>query len=65
MRAPCAVVAGTLASIHFFEVHFPALEAGGGWFHYFPDIPVVPAVALAVSACINVYGNSIGLMPLE
>lgn len=57
--------AGTLVSIHFFEVNFPAEEAGGGWFFYFPDIPIVPTVSLAISALINFYGNSVGVMPLE
>lgn len=56
---------GTLISIHYFEVNFPAEEAGGGWFYYFPDVPVVPTVALAVSALINCYGNRVGVMPLE
>lgn len=56
---------GTLISIHYFEVNFPAEEAGGGWFHYFPDIPVVPTVCLAISALINLYGNRVGMMPLE
>lgn len=56
---------GTLISIHYFEVNFPAEEAGGGWFYYFPDVPVVPTIALAVSALINCYGNRVGVMPLE
>ncbi|CAN0000233.1 unnamed protein product [Hapterophycus canaliculatus] len=56
---------GTLVSIHYFEVNFPAEEAGGGWFYYFPDVPVVPTVALAVGALINFYGNHVGVMPLE
>lgn len=55
---------GTLVTIHYFEVYFPAKEAGGGWFHFFPDVPVVPTVSLAVSAAINFYGNHCGLMPL-
>lgn len=57
--------AGTLISIHYFEVNFPAEEAGGGWFYYFPDIPVVPTVCLTISSLINLYGNRVGLMPLE
>lgn len=66
LRPVAAVVlAGTLVSIHYFEDNFPALEAGGGWFHHFPDVPIVPAVSLAISALINLYGNRIGLMPLE
>lgn len=56
---------GTLISIHYFEVNFPAEEAGGGWFYYFPDVPVVPTVALAISGLINLYGNRVGVMPLE
>ncbi|CBJ26889.1 conserved unknown protein [Ectocarpus siliculosus] len=56
---------GTLITIHFFEVYFPAEEAGGGWFYFFPDVPVVPTVALALSALINLYGNRVGVMPLE
>lgn len=54
-----------MLSIHYFEVNFPAEEAGGGWFYYFPDIPVVPTVALAISGLINLYGNRVGVMPLE
>eukprot|EP00903_Cladosiphon_okamuranus_P013319 g12414.t1 len=56
---------GTLVTIHFFEVYFPAEEAGGGWFYYFPDVPVVPTVALAVGGLINLYGNRVGVMPLD
>lgn len=64
-QRPLLTRAGTLISIHYFEVNFPAEEAGGGWFHYFPDIPVVPTVCLAISALINLYGNRVGMMPLE
>lgn len=62
---PGGACTGALVSIHFFEVNFPAEEAGGGWFHYFPDVPVVPTVSLAISVLINVYGNRVGVMPLN
>jgi hypothetical protein len=56
---------GTILSIHFFESCFPHLDAGGGYFYHFPDVPVVPVTCLALSAAVNLYGNRAGVMPLS
>ncbi|CAM9813719.1 unnamed protein product [Discosporangium mesarthrocarpum] len=56
---------GTLVTVHFFELYYPDKEAGGGWFACFPDLPVVPTVSLTIAAAINIYGNTIKLMPLS
>ncbi|KAG5187072.1 hypothetical protein JKP88DRAFT_308146 [Tribonema minus] len=56
---------GTIASIHFFASRYPHLDAGGGHFEHFPDVPVVPFVSLLLSAAVNVYGNWAGALPLS
>jgi hypothetical protein len=52
----------TFLSIHFFEVKFPHLEAGASNFEVFPDVPIVPSVALAASTVLNLYGNRLGII---
>jgi len=57
--------AGTVLNLHFFNKHFPGMEAAGGQLPFFPMVPMVPAICICCGLACNLLGNVLGAMPLK